>query len=86
MPEDSRPKLTLEAIESAMAGWAAAEAAPLTIPPGCSVSIENMVLATQSSVSAPSAEPPVAGGTGAAPEVSGSSPTQSPPRRDGDGS
>jgi hypothetical protein len=74
MPEDSRPELTIESVSSV-----GMQTAPLTIPPGCSVSVEKMVLASGSSVSAPSAQPPETAGNHAGSAWIGSAPVQTPP-------
>ena len=82
MPEDSRPALTVADIESVAAGWAAADAAPLVIPPGCSASVEAIVRATKPCIAAPSAGPPSGGGTSATLQAGDAAPTLAPTRRD----
>ncbi len=80
MPEDSKPELTIEAAaQLAAASPVGMQTAPLRIPPGCSVAVEKMDLATGSSVTAPSAEPPDIVGSRARSLASGSAPTQEPP-------
>jgi hypothetical protein len=73
MPEDSRPELTIEATEAAAAEREAIEAAPLAIPPGCSIPVANMALEPRSPVRAPLAPPPSADGS------AGASGTDGPP-------
>jgi hypothetical protein len=78
MPEDSRPELAIEAVSSE-----GAHSAPLTIPPGCSVSVEMIVQPSGASASAPSAEPPGAAEAQAVAVANGSAPTLGPPEAPG---
>jgi hypothetical protein len=81
MPKDSKPELTAEAAaQLEAAGSVGMETTPLRIPPGCSATIDMMVLGADSSSTAPSAEPPVAAGICAISLASGSAPTQEPPK------
>ena len=74
MPDDSRPDLMIEALSSGEK-----QTAPLAVPPGCSVSVEAMVLSVGSSATAPSAGPPGTSNLGAPLAANGSAPTQPPP-------
>jgi hypothetical protein len=81
MPEDSKPELTAEAAAQLQAASSVGmETAPLRIPPGCSATVEVMVLEADSSITAPSAEPPGAAGFRAGSFASSSAPTQEPPK------
>ncbi len=74
MPGDFRPELAIEAV-----GSEDAHAAPLIIPPGCSVSVEMIVQRSGASARAPSAEPPGASEAQAVDVENGSAPILRPP-------